>query len=782
MRKIYSFLLLAILLSIGKVWADETPAYSLTFTKLTSGTNYNSYTAAHSITVSSKEWSLIGNQSVGAYIRVGGKNTTALDRTLTSTDAIVNKKIYKVIINHTGVSNGTNSSLSVNSITVEGSTSSDFSKSVISKTISSPSVSSSGSISFEPDNVWAENSYFRIKVNCQITGSNNCGLNINSVNFYEYIAPEISASDVNIAADILGGNISYTITNPDGSSLTAAKKSGGDWLTVGDVDAINKKVAFTAEENADTENSRSGVITLTYGSVTKDVTITQAAAATKYTVTYTASPSNGTLVVKRGETTVSSGTQVSDGTILTIEATPSNAHDYALSKWEYKEGEGSWTDGVGTSYTINGKNVEFRATFVARIYHNITYSVNDATTVVEVEQGDNVSFAAPASGIPTGYAFKGWRTSTLASTDTDPNDYVTSAKSTTDITYYAVMAVEHSGTGTWTLDYEEDNQSGKSVKDDITLGYGSPVDYTAADGSKWTIKASKQTGMQINKSKNASIKVPSCSGKITSIALTLNSGATNKVGFSASDYTGGDIGDVDYLAVASSAGTSQTLDLVAENALTGYVVPNGGNAQITKIVVTYYKPTYSGYCSTTFTVPVSVGTAGYKTYVCNTPINFTDASIEAYIVTGTSGDKVTLTQVNKVPANEAVLLFKDGGATENIPMFDGTGADDVSENLLAVSDGTKKGNGTSIYALAKKNSVVGFYIVGDGVKIPAGKAYLDLGGSPAPSLLRIADEEENATSIESIEQTENAIKFFKNGILYIKRDGVVYDALGRAIR
>ena len=595
-------LLFALIVGFTSSWAQEkteTPAYSLTFSQMSSGTNYNSYTGAHSTTSSNVEWTVYGNQSVGNLLRVGGKTTTATDRTLTSNATLVNKKIYKVIISHNGITNGSNTTMTVNSIKVEGSTSSNFpNESTITKTLSSPSVSSSGSLTFEPDESWAANSYFRITVNYHVVttkSANNCGINITSIDFYEQLNPSITAADVNIAADILSGNISYNITNPNGSTLTATKKSG-DWLTVGAVDAVNKKVAFTATENT-TSSSRNAVVTLTYGTATKDVTITQAAAAPKYAVTFSA-PSNGTLVIKRDETTLSSGDEVPLGTILTVLATP--ASGYNLVKWEYSTNGGStWSDGDGTSYTVTSA-VQFRASFVAKVYHTITYSVNGTETEVDVEEGEAISFAAPASGIPSGYTFMGWSASSIATYQANETGitYVSSGNSSNDITYYAVMAIVTPGTATWTLDYEEDNESGKSVKDDITLGYGSAVEYTAADGSTWVIKASKQTGMQINKSKNSSIKVPSCSGKITSIALTLNSGASNIVGFSADDYTGGSIADVTYLAVASAAGTSQTLDLSEKNATTGYVVPNGGNAQITKIIVTYSNPTISKYCTT----------------------------------------------------------------------------------------------------------------------------------------------------------------------------------------
>ena len=64
-------MLLLVALLVGCVsygWAEETPVYTLSFTKLTSGTNYNSYIYAHTITSSSKKWSVFGNQSLEVLI------------------------------------------------------------------------------------------------------------------------------------------------------------------------------------------------------------------------------------------------------------------------------------------------------------------------------------------------------------------------------------------------------------------------------------------------------------------------------------------------------------------------------------------------------------------------------------------------------------------------------------------------------------------------------------------------------------------------------------------
>ena len=263
---------------VSVAWGED-PLYTLSFTKLTTGTNYNSYTNYHSITCNEVGWSVRGNQSVGEYIRVGGKNTTATDCPLISTDVLSStKKIGKVVINHDGIGNGKNSTITINSITVEGSTNSSFENS-ISKTINSPSVSvqRSGTLEFIPEEEWAASSYFKITVNYKIVGSNNCYLTINTIDFYEATsAPLILADNVDIAYNVTSGSIGYTINNPVANgSLTAATTA--DWITLGN---ISETVPFTCQAN-DVIQAREATVTLTYTyntneTTTKNVTITQA--------------------------------------------------------------------------------------------------------------------------------------------------------------------------------------------------------------------------------------------------------------------------------------------------------------------------------------------------------------------------------------------------------------------------------------------------------------------------------------------------------------------------
>lgn len=77
---------------------------------------------------------------------------------------------------------------------------------------------------------------------------------------------------------------------------------------------------------------------------------------------------------------------------------------------------------------------------------------------------------------------------------------------------------------------------------------------------------------------------------------------------------------------------------------------------------------------------------------------------------------------------------------------------------------------------------------GSGCSITNGRAYIKMNevsvtaAPSAPSAIRLDLEENNATSIETIEASEKAVKFIENGQMYILRGGIKYDATGRVVK
>lgn len=168
-------------------------------------------------------------------------------------------------------------------------------------------------------------------------------------------------------------------------------------------------------------------------------------------------------------------------------------------------------------------------------------------------------------------------------------------------------------------------------------------------------------------------------------------------------------------------------------------------------------------------------------------LDFTNLAgvVEAYTITGHSGTAITKGDIDAtVPANTGLLLNAAEG-TYAIP-FASSSSTDVSLNKLVPGTGASvdAGTGVSRFVLSVADDKAVFQkIVGTEAIVPVGKAYLELPGSaPAPSIIRIVDEENGATNLESIEAFDEAVKFIQNGKLYIKKNGVVYDMLGTVVR
>lgn len=159
-------------------------------------------------------------------------------------------------------------------------------------------------------------------------------------------------------------------------------------------------------------------------------------------------------------------------------------------------------------------------------------------------------------------------------------------------------------------------------------------------------------------------------------------------------------------------------------------------------------------------IDFSVGAAGWATYSSNYNVSLgTNVGYKAHY----NGSYIELTPVTEVPAGAAVLIEGAGKHTFNVV----TSATAITGNDLLVSDGNVTGDGT-IYVLAKKDNVVGFYQLKTGSKVPAGKAYLKItSSSSAPEFMPING---NTTGIKTID-TPNTVE---NG-------GVIFDLSGRRV-
>ena len=127
-------------------------------------------------------------------------------------------------------------------------------------------------------------------------------------------------------------------------------------------------------------------------------------------------------------------------------------------------------------------------------------------------------------------------------------------------------------------------------------------------------------------------------------------------------------------------------------------------------------------------INLTFSSAGYLTWVATADIDFSlTADVTAYQITEATSKKITMEEVDKVPAGAAVML--KGSGTVELKRTTGVAA--LSNNkMLACTDDLVTGNGvngvtnTDVYVLGSGKSGLGFYMLKG--TLQAGKGYLQV--------------------------------------------------------
>lgn len=172
--------------------------------------------------------------------------------------------------------------------------------------------------------------------------------------------------------------------------------------------------------------------------------------------------------------------------------------------------------------------------------------------------------------------------------------------------------------------------------------------------------------------------------------------------------------------------------------------------------------------STSTATSVAIGeAAGFATFAPSFAVDYSNRGdgLEAYSVSyNSSSNELTYTQIDGVvEAGKAVILKGKGNYILEASSETAT----VKETGLKASDGSIMG-AKSIYCLANKNSVVGFYQVASTVKIPANKAYLEINAENSAKYYSIGIGG-NTTGIQAIHQNS------------VKADGIMYSLSGQRV-
>ena len=142
---------------------------------------------------------------------------------------------------------------------------------------------------------------------------------------------------------------------------------------------------------------------------------------------------------------------------------------------------------------------------------------------------------------------------------------------------------------------------------------------------------------------------------------------------------------------------------------------------------------------------------------------------------------VTLTEVGtELTAGVPYIIKPEAVGTISAVMSGDAVASPVNNNLYGVWGATQTlSAGDGVYALHDNKLTL---VSGSAkVNVPSTKAYFKVAAASAP-VLRILEGEEIVTNISDVKDEEQTIKFIENGQLFIRKNGIVYDALGRAVR
>lgn len=385
--------------------------------------------------------------------------------------------------------------------------------------------------------------------------------------------------------------------------------------------------------------------------------------------------------------------------------------------------------------------------------YTVKWSVNgEILATEEIEENAAITFTAPTSGIPAGYAFKGWSETEILTPQSSQPATIESAMCTNAVTYYAILAKEtkESGTKTDGLDGDFTGVSGTN--------YSKWYDKAGESGAVYAGKSAiSSKSIMLNKENYSSIVSTTSGGKVKKVTIVWNSKTADDrellIYGKNSAYSNNSVGTNGSGVYSSSnqgtllgsvvKGTSTELIISGDYTYIGLRPYDTNGAMYLKQISIEWEceiSNYSDYCTTIPPLTAEISSVGWRTYAPAYPVRFREGT-KAYIVSAEENNtEATLTRVTSVPANTPVLLNGEAG-THTMDVV-ASATSDVSGNCLHVSNGTNPDG--DMYVLANVDNKLAFYLWDktEGGSLPAGKIYLQLNNSPsARPFIALPDEE-----------------------------------------
>ena len=421
--------------------------------------------------------------------------------------------------------------------------------------------------------------------------------------------------------------------------------------------------------------------------------------------------------------------------------------------------------------------------------HTVTFFVNGVEQTgdeAEVSEGAAITFPATPADV-NGKTFMGWTTEEISgTTDTAPTIVTSATMGNADVTYYAVFATSTSGGASDTYSLVSDVNDLSDGDNIILVSTGSYTAsqqthyFTVANGSVNSSHLMDPVDVTITDNQVTSTEVAPITLKAVTGGWKLQMGTEYiNIVSTKNQITLDENGAVNTISITSGDATIGTAD--GSDTRKIYYNPNSGDGRFayyksTQKPVSIYKQeggvTYSGYCTTVApaTESVTVGNLSYATFASDNALDFTGTGIQAFYAT-VSGTTLTFTEITKVPANTGVLLYADGGATEDVPVLTGA-ADNVASNVFV------RGTGVAVtYADTNQNYIlfngadgIGFYRANNNT-VATNRAYIHVTSGSGNGVKSFAiNLEDDATGISLMEDGRSQME-----------DGAIYNLAGQRI-
>lgn len=582
----------------------------------------------------------------------------------------------------------------------------------------------------------------------QVTNANNSQVQFR-ITYEEDSTPYITADNVNLAADATSGEINYTLKNASGSTtMTATEKTDVDWISNVTVDAENSKVYFSTTANT-AHTTREAIITLTYGTVTRDVKVIQA----KYSI-------YASLVEL-----VEAGTPTSSGDSVTVtltnepiikfyESTSNPGKNKGIYLMAGEKEVEIYCQNVPESWIIGGTVSGTLKKCVWKIYEGtwelcpknwdeLTYNNPTQKTVTFVSLGktlgtlqtlDYVNLEEAPEATPlTGWTFAGWTAvKTFLMSETAPTFFTNTTLVTEDINLYAVFKKTEGGGGnaTASLTNEEicNKLSGSYATGSITNTYGT-----------WNYNACKQGNvssdgdyfLQIRNNATVSyLQLPNVPGQITSVILN-GVCNTSKAQYTGEIYfrTSADNSETPIVTATSSTALENVTLEIPTGYSTGYIMSSGA-CRIASITVNY-SPGITTYSTLAYSRTITADEYGT---ICLPFASSETSGATFYSIAGkkNEGSSIVLNEVGGNLEAGTPYIFKANGNTITVtftgePVAEAKEANGLIGTFVTIDDLQDEWTELDdIYVISGTK----FYFVNSAVKCEAYRAFIAMSYVP----------------------------------------------------